>query len=317
MRLRVQATERLGGLSDGNLAVVLGPELDARCWRARPQPLHCSRRSRRTLRGTAAVLRDGRELAVRLLGEGEEPLPVEDGKSARQGVDRAKAEQLSRPAWKPEASATGRCGRVGTGVVGCSDAAGCRGPTRLRLRHNPLFSVVVWSPRHHRRTRRGGVMASKGPRNVFISHIHEDDPGLSDLRSLLERNGMAVRNYSITSDKENNAKAEDYIKYDILAPRIRACSTMVVYLTPDTKQSSWVNWEIEYAQKEGKTIVGVWERGSRGCDLPEALEEYHGAVVGWNGDNIIDAINGRYQGMSDPSGRPRSTPLPIKRHPCA
>jgi endonuclease YncB( thermonuclease family) len=51
--------------------------------------------------GGVTVLRDGKELAVRLLGEGEAPLPVEDGKSVRLRVDRAKAEQRSRPTWKP------------------------------------------------------------------------------------------------------------------------------------------------------------------------------------------------------------------------
>ena len=51
--------------------------------------------------GAVTVLRDGRELAVRLLAEGEEPLPVEDEKSVRLRVDRAKAEQQSRPTWKP------------------------------------------------------------------------------------------------------------------------------------------------------------------------------------------------------------------------
>ena len=51
--------------------------------------------------GAVTVLRGGRELAVRLLGEGEEPSPVEDGKSVRQRVERAKAEQRSRSASKP------------------------------------------------------------------------------------------------------------------------------------------------------------------------------------------------------------------------
>lgn len=51
--------------------------------------------------GAVTVLRGGRELAVRRLAEGEEPLPVEDGKSVRQLVDRAKAEQQSRADWKP------------------------------------------------------------------------------------------------------------------------------------------------------------------------------------------------------------------------
>ena len=67
--------------------------------------------------GAVTVLRDGRELAVRLLAEGEQPLPVEDEKSVRLRVDRAKAEQKSRPTWKPapdhpwrRLQAAGRCG---------------------------------------------------------------------------------------------------------------------------------------------------------------------------------------------------------------
>ena len=51
--------------------------------------------------GAVTVLREGRELPVRLLVEGGTVLPVEDGKSVRSRVDRAKARQRSRPDWKP------------------------------------------------------------------------------------------------------------------------------------------------------------------------------------------------------------------------
>lgn len=153
-------------------------------------------------------------------------------------------------------------------------------------------------------------------KNVFVSHIHLDDAGLPDLMNLLGKHGMEARNYSITSDKENNAKSPDYIKNEILAPRIDACSALVVYITPDTKGSEWVNWEIEYAYKQGKTIVGVWELGSKGCEVPEALEEFHNAIVGWNGENIVDAINGDIEGPYDPDGAPVGIPVPITRHPC-
>ena len=51
--------------------------------------------------GSATVLREGRELPVRLLAKGEEPIPVEDGKTVRGRVDAAKAEQRARPAYKP------------------------------------------------------------------------------------------------------------------------------------------------------------------------------------------------------------------------
>lgn len=156
----------------------------------------------------------------------------------------------------------------------------------------------------------------KDIRNAFVSHIHEDDAGLPDLVKLLKRHGTEVRNYSITSDKENNAKSDEYIKTEILGPRINACSALVVYITPDTKSSKWVNWEIEYAKKQGKTVVGVWELGSAGCDIPEALEEVGDAIVGWNGENIIAAINGEYRGFEKPDGTPDKRPTPITRHPC-
>ena len=129
-------------------------------------------------------------------------------------------------------------------------------------------------------------------RNVFISHIHENDEGLTDLKNLVARHGLTCRDASITKGKFNEAHNEDYIKYQILAPRINWCSVLVVYISPETKNSDFVTWEIEFAHKQGKQIVGVWERGAKDCALPEALGQYADAVVGWNGESIVDAING-------------------------
>ena len=126
-----------------------------------------------------------------------------------------------------------------------------------------------------------------------------------------------MRNYSITSDKENNAKSDDYIKNQILSPRIKACSTLVVYVSKDTKESKWVDWEIDHAFKQGKTIIGVWEQGSKDCEIPESLNQYGNALVGWNVDNIVAAINGENTGFENFNGSPRATPTPIVRHPCA
>lgn len=137
-----------------------------------------------------------------------------------------------------------------------------------------------------------GVIMAQEQRNVFISHIHEDDEGLPRLKDLASRHGMNCRDGSITTGKFNNASNEEYIKYEILAPRIKWASVLVVYISPETRDSDWVNWEIEYAAKEGKRIVGVWARGEKGCELPEALRQHRDALVGWNGESIIDAING-------------------------
>lgn len=152
-------------------------------------------------------------------------------------------------------------------------------------------------------------------KNIFISHLHEDDAGLGKLKSLLKDNGMTIRDYSINADNPNNAHSEEYIKSQVLAPRIQQSGTLVVYVSPDTKDSTYVNWEIEYAQKQDKRIVGVWAHGEGGCEVPELLNDYADAVVGWTGNRIIDAINGKVDGWENPDGTQR-TERDIKRYSC-
>ena len=156
---------------------------------------------------------------------------------------------------------------------------------------------------------------AKQIKNVFISHKHEDDDGLKGLKSLVEQHGMTWRDYSITADNPNNAHNEDYIKSKILAPRIRQSGCLAVYISEKTKNSDWVEWEIEYAHKQEKRIIGVWERGERDCEMPEALKRYGHAVVGWNGESIIDAINGKSNTWYNQDGS-NSSYRNIDRHSC-
>ena len=152
-------------------------------------------------------------------------------------------------------------------------------------------------------------------KNVFISHIHEDDSKLANLKKLLKNNGIEAKDYSINSDKPNRAKSESYIKSEILAPKIMQCSVLVVYISKDTKNSKYVNWEIEYAHKNDKRIVGVWGEGERDCEIPEALDDYGDALVGWHGSSIVDAINGDDSIQENIDGSKRGE-RKIIRHPC-
>jgi antiphage defense system Thoeris ThsB-like protein len=159
-------------------------------------------------------------------------------------------------------------------------------------------------------------MADK--RNIFISHVHEDNALLPKLKELIGNAGMDVRDGSINSDKPNEAQSEDYIRNEILAPRIDWSSTLVVLITNDTAQSWWVNWEIDYAVKQGKNVVGVFAQGSTDADVPEELQKCgDAAIVGWQGDRIVDAINGKIREWDDPqTGKPRSPEWNIKRYSC-
>lgn len=155
-------------------------------------------------------------------------------------------------------------------------------------------------------------------KNIFISHVHEDDALLPKLKDLIARGGMEVRDGSINSDKPNDAQSEEYIKREILAPRIQWASTLVVLITHDTAQSWWVNWEIEYAVQQGKNVVGVFAQGATDADIPEALQKCgDAAIVGWQGDRVIDAINGKIHDWDDPqTGAPRPREWIVKRYSC-
>ncbi len=161
-------------------------------------------------------------------------------------------------------------------------------------------------------------MSDPKRKNVFISHVHEDDEWLPKLKDLCAGAGMAVRDYSINSEKPNNANDPDYIKREILRPRIEGSSTLVVLINHDTASSDWVNWEIDVARELGKTIVGVFARGATGADMPEALRECgDAAVVGWHSERVVAAINGELREWDDPeTGEARAPEWEMARVRC-
>lgn len=159
------------------------------------------------------------------------------------------------------------------------------------------------------------VTSAMKPKNIFVSHVHEDDKLLQSLKDLLTRNGYEIRDGSIDSSKPNEAKNPDYIKTQILTPRIEWASTMLVLISPQTHTSQWVEWEIEHANQKDKRIVGVWAQGGQDSDVPANLDKYADAVVGWQADRVMDAITGKINNWFTPDGRERS-PRPIDRYNC-
>ena len=126
--------------------------------------------------------------------------------------------------------------------------------------------------------------------NVFVSHYHEDEDNIKRMKDLLG-DDYSIRNYSVTSEKYNNANNKEYIK-SLLRPLINQASTFICLIGPNTHDSEWVNWEVEQAFKQGKRIIGVYLWGAKDSDIPPALEDAADAMVGWNHDTILDAING-------------------------
>ena len=153
-------------------------------------------------------------------------------------------------------------------------------------------------------------------KNLFISHVHEDDDRLQGLKDLLRDNGYDIRDGSIDSSKPNDAQSPDYIWSEILLPRIRWAGTMLVLISPKTHESDWVEREIEAAHQQDKRIVGVYAQGGQESDLPENFQLYGDALVGWQADRIMDAVSGKVNNWYRPDGSELRAPRTIDRYSC-
>lgn len=152
-------------------------------------------------------------------------------------------------------------------------------------------------------------------KHVFISHYSKDDEHIGKMKNLLEGSKYTLKNSSIDSTKPNAAKNEDYVK-SILRPRIDWAGTMVVLIGPQTHKRDWVNWEIDYAHRQGKRIVGVYINGAKGENIPEKLKEHGNAVVGWSTNSIIGAINGSINTTEGPGDSNWQSPYAMPRGTC-
>ena len=78
---------------------------------------------------------------------------------------------------------------------------------------------------------------------------------------------------------------------------------------PETHTRPWVDWEIEYANREGKHIVGIFAHDGKDADVPDNFEKYGDDLVGWDSKNLISAIKAGHDG---PWESPDSPPRPVK-----
>jgi hypothetical protein len=148
-------------------------------------------------------------------------------------------------------------------------------------------------------------------KNVFISHHHEDDQGVSDFTNLLAGKDYNIRNSSIRVKEKNKERlfqrqvSDDTIKR-LIRMKMKFAGTVVVLIGTQTHQRDWVNWEIDEANRQGKRIIGVFLQGAKDSDVPESLEKYGEGLVGWNSEKIIAGLEGENVGWCNSRGEPRT-----------
>lgn len=141
--------------------------------------------------------------------------------------------------------------------------------------------------------------------NLFVSHCGKDEDMIEPFKKLIGQK-YDVRDSSIKESNPNRATDEKYIKYEILAPKIDWAGVVVVLMGPKTHERDYVNWEIEYAQKHNKKIIGVYLPGAEDSDIPEALEKYGDSLVTWNEKKVVNALDGNIA-WENSKGAPRKS----------
>lgn len=157
--------------------------------------------------------------------------------------------------------------------------------------------------------------------HVFISHHFRDDSSVDSLVKLLNGAGKDVRNSSIRLKAANRERIEkgevsDRTLERALRMKISWASVTVVLIGKHTHARPWVAYEIEESHRQGKPIVGIYERGGADFEIPPAFEKYGTALVGWNSKSIVDAIDGSLQEFQNPDGAPRGAVNQPDRSQC-
>lgn len=152
-------------------------------------------------------------------------------------------------------------------------------------------------------------------KNVFISHHSKDEKNIEKFKSLLEKKGYQIKNSSIDSSKPNFAKNEEYVKR-LLRMRIHWAGTFICLIGEETHEREWVDWEIEQANKKGKRIVGVYIKGAEEADVPQNFQKYGDALVTWESDKIIGAIEDQINNWERPDGSERDPYFKPDRSEC-
>ena len=158
-------------------------------------------------------------------------------------------------------------------------------------------------------------MAEKEVVNIFICHCGENADSLEKVRNLLGKQGYEVRDSSIDEKNPNNAKDPEYIK-TLIRPKIDWAGKILVLIGPETHTKAWVDWEIEYANKNGaKRTVGIYVEGGTESEIPANLKKYGDALVPWNSDKLVSAIEGESLWFQ-PDGSPGKGFWPRSRGTC-
>jgi hypothetical protein len=127
-------------------------------------------------------------------------------------------------------------------------------------------------------------------RNVFISFASEDLNEVNLLRGQAqnENSTLEFNDWSLKDPFDSNNS--EYIRRGI-RERIKQSSLTICYVTENSVNSRWVDWEVRETIKLGKKAVAVYKGDKPPKHLPPVISELKIETISWNHDQINKAID--------------------------
>jgi len=138
-----------------------------------------------------------------------------------------------------------------------------------------------------RKTLREGAEPSK--HNVFISFVNEDINDVNLLRGQAKNESSDIEFNDWSLREPFDSKRAEYIKSGI-KDRIERSSVTMVYVSEQTADSKWVDWEIRESVRMGKEVVAVHKGESPPQKIPNALKELKIPIIPWTKKGMAAAI---------------------------
>lgn len=127
-------------------------------------------------------------------------------------------------------------------------------------------------------------------RRVFISYEGSDRMKAKGFRLLRWNNNVNVSFHDRHLLDPVDSTNDEYIR-SCIRNEMKGTSVTVVLVGENTKDSEWVNYEIERSLKEGNGLVAIKvDDNISDDDVPDKLKENGAEILEWEPDEFDDAI---------------------------
>lgn len=119
-----------------------------------------------------------------------------------------------------------------------------------------------------------------GRKNIFISFSMKDIDEVNLVRAHAKNENSDIEFNDRSVREPYNSERAEYIR-SRLKERINQSSTTVVYVSENTAESSWVDWEVKTSLELGKRVIAMYKGDAPPANAPSWMQNPNITKVAW------------------------------------